>query len=222
MLLQDGTYNAVVRDVSLYCRGDNDRLTAAFKLDVEDKELVHREWVELNDGTISDRAIQRMQECFPTWDGSIEALAEGTCCFDVAVDVVIENEQDQDDPEKWWTRVKWMNAPGGGKTAATLPDKADRSTLVSKYSARFRALAGGAPAKKAEAPPTKPSPSAPKPAATESSTLEECWEKLCTKHPDELHEQVSERWFALMEQTIPDKDQSEFTGEDWAKIAAAI
>jgi hypothetical protein len=154
MLLENGKYAAVVKDASLFMRtvktkdgGTAERLTAAFRLECQGKELVHREWLELNDGTISDKTIKRLRECFPQWDGSIETLEQGFCVRDVEVEVTVENEQDKQDPEKWWTRTRFMDPPGGGSGSAALPEKESRATLVSKYGARFRALAGGTPAR---------------------------------------------------------------------------
>ena len=241
MLLENGTYRAVVKDISVYLRGENERLTGAFKLECEGKELVHREWLELNDGTISDKTIRRLRECFPKWDGNIETLEQGFCVKDVEVDVTVENEQDKQDAEKWWTRTKFMDPPGGGSGTAALPEKESRATLVSKYGARFRALAGGKPAVAPGAMAGKPAvkagppvaaPSAPvapfKPAAmppeptVSPSTLEECWDTLCKKHPDELREQVSERWFKVLERLFPGKDQADLSAQDWGRVMADI
>jgi len=265
MLLENGVYGAVVRDISVYLRGDNERLTAAFRIECEGKEIVHREWLELNDGTISDRTIRRLRDCFPEWDGAIESLEQGFCVQDVEVEVTIENEQDRNDPEKWWTRVRFMDPPGSGGGAAALPEKVSRGTLVSKYGSRFRALAGGTPAKPAGdqrpevgdqktdvAAPTSqrkatlaeraqatreeetrkaetggqrsdmPPPSPRANVIAEPSSLEDCWEALCNKHPDELREQVSERWFKLLERTGRGKDQADFNPADWGRVMAEI
>ena len=246
MLLENGTYRAVVKDISVYLRGENERLTGAFRLECQGKELVHREWLELNDGTISDKTIKRLRGCFPKWDGSIETLEQGFCVQDVEVEVTVENEQDKQDPEKWWTRTKFMDPPGGGSGSAALPDKESRTTLVSKYGARFRALAGGTSVKgesgkgqgvstagtatkagasvpaKAGLPPVKPPASARAGKVEETSTLEECWDALCKKHPDELREQVSERWFQMLAQVVPGKDQADFGPEDWGAVMAVI
>jgi len=237
MLLENGLYRAVVRDISIYLRGENERLTAAFRLECEGKELVHREWLELNDGTISDKTIRRLRGCFPDWDGSIETLEQGFCVQDVDVDVTVENEQDRDDPEKWWTRIRYMDPPGGASGTATMPERENHDTLVSRYGARFRALAGGTPAGAAETQPSTNTPpagnagSVPPPpparapkaeAAVEPSSLEQCWEALCKKHPDELREQLSDRWFKLLEQTVPGKDQADFGPEDWGAVLAAV
>ena len=241
MLLENGLYRAVVRDISIYLRGENERLTAAFRLECEGKELVHREWLELNDGTISDKTIRRLRGCFPDWDGSIETLEQGFCVQDVDVDVTVENEQDRDDPEKWWTRIRYMDPPGGASGTAAMPERENHDTLVSRYGARFRALAGGTsasaqaaadrqapaaetpPAAKAESVPPPPPARAPKAeAAVEPASLEQCWEALCKKHPDELRDQLSDRWFKLQEQTVPGKDQADFGPEDWGAVMVAI
>ena len=79
MLIENGTYRAVVKDISVHLRGENERLTAALRLECEGKELLHKEWLELNDGTISDRTIRRLRDCFTKWDGSIEMLEQGFC-----------------------------------------------------------------------------------------------------------------------------------------------
>ena len=246
MLLENGTYRAVVKDISIYLRGENERLTAAFRLECEGKELVHREWLELNDGTISDKAIKRLRACFPKWDGNIETLEQGFCVQDVEVDVTVENEQDKQDTTKWWTRTKYMDPPGGSSAGAPMPDKESRATLVSKYGARFRALAGGTPSQgvrsqkpevrtgnaegrgrgggAAVAPKAAPVKSAPKAPVTPGavSSLEECWDALCKKFPDELREKVSERWFEVLERVAPGKDQADFGPEDWGKVLAEV
>jgi hypothetical protein len=249
MLLENGKYRAVVKDVHLHLRGEQERLTAAFRLLCEGKELVHREWLELNDGTISDKTIKRLRECFPKWDGSVETLEQGFCVQDVEVDVTVENEQDKQDPDKWWTRTKFMDPPGGGSGSASMPEKVNRATLVGKYGARFRALAGGTPARSVEERVSSGKPAAgatavvapsgplakrmPLPASAGPtagkldtgapvSSLEECWEALCKKHPDELREQVSERWFRLLEQVVPGKDQADFSAEDWGSVLTTV
>jgi len=235
--LENGIYRATVRDISMYLRGENERLTAAFRLDCEGKDLVHREWMELNDGTISDKTIRRLRDCFPQWDGSIETLEQGVCVKDVEVDVTVENEPDRNDPEKWWTRTRFMNPPGGAGGSASMPDRESRATLVSRYGARFRALAGGkqvsgagtaaaATPAPASPPPSAPPPPPPAPAKVEApvapSTLEECWEALCDKHPDELREQVGERWFEILGRVGNGKDQADFEPEDWGRVLAEI
>jgi len=239
MLFENGVYEAIVKDVSLYFRGEMERLTAAFRLECQGKELVHREWVELNDGTLSEKCVKRLRACFPSWDGDIGSLEQGHCCRGVAVLVTVENEQDRTDATKWWTRTRYMNPPGGACSgAATLPDKESRATLVSKYGARFRALAGGSqlavgsrqsavvppkappPAPRPPAPPARSTGSGQAPAAV--SNLEDCWEALCKRHPDELREQVGERWFALLARVVAGKDQADFTSEDWGRVMVEI
>ena len=128
MLIQDGVYVGRVTDVSLWLRGDNERLSAAFRVEVEGKVLVKNEWIELNDGTISDKTIHRLRECFPAWDGSIESLESGTFLGEgFEVSVTIEQEPDKNEPDKYWTVIKWMNPAGSGTGAAKMPDKAAKA-----------------------------------------------------------------------------------------------
>ena len=137
-----------------------------------------------------------------------------------------------------------MDPPGGTSGgAAALPDKVNRATLVGKYGARFRALAGGTTATRSQKPETEkagpastpqagPPPAPMRPQAgpppgtpakpTATSTLEECWDALCKKHPDEFREQVSERWFKLLEQIGEGKDQADFGPEDWGRVMGVI
>jgi len=258
MLLENGVYQAVVKDISVHLRTSKDkkereveRLTGSFRLECEGKELVHKEWLELNDGSISDKIINRLRECFPKWDGSIEALEQGFCVQGAEVKVTLENEQDREDPDKWWTRVKFMDPQGGTRCrSAALPVNLSRTTLVGNYGSRFRALAGGtqvgggtSPSKggsasggkpetekagPAIAPQSGPPPAPPRPPvapatkATAISTLEECWDALCKKHPGEFREQVSERWFKLLEQAGEGKDQADFGPEDWGRVMGVI
>jgi hypothetical protein len=222
MLLENGTYKAVVKDISVYLRGEQERLTAAFRLECEGKELLHREWLELNDGTISDRAIRRLRQCFPKWDGNIETLEQGACVQDVDVDITIENEQDRDDPEKWWTRTRYMDPPGGAMSAAALPESESRTTLVSKYGARFRALSPLQADGQAGPPSIKPPVQMPLETPVTPATLEECWDAMCAKFPNELREQVGKRWFPLVDRIAPGKDQDSIDPTEWGRVLIEV
>jgi len=263
MLLENGKYLAVVKDISVHLRTTKDkeereveRLTGSFRLECEGKELVHKEWLERNDGTINDKTINRLRACFPKWDGSIEMLEQGFCVQGVEVQVAVENEQDRQDPDKWWTRTRFMDPPGGTSGgSAALPNKVNRATLVGKYGSRFRALAGGkqvsgfgVPASveatagrqgsggkpeaekagPASAPQVGPPPAPSRPPAGSPtkdapvSTLDECWDALCKKHPDEFREQVTDRWFKLLEQIGEGKDQADFGPEEWGRVMSVI
>ena len=137
-----------------------------------------------------------------------------------------------------------MDPPGGSSGgAAVLPDKESRATLVSKYGARFRALAGGVSATRSQKPETEkagpastpqagppPAPlrprSGPPPGPPAKggpvSTLEECWNELGKKFPDEMREELSERWFKLLGEVCAGKDQAEFGPEDWGRVMGVI
>ena len=216
-LFEPGTYPAVVKDVSLWTRGENERLSLAVKLDIQGKELVNNVWLELNDGSISQRAIDTLKKCFPNWDGTIEALDVGECCREVEVEVVTENEAGQKDPSKTYTKVKWMNPPGG---SAAMPERADAKTLATKYGAKFRALAGGTkpPARPATAKPKAP----PAKKAAPPSTAEEAYEAFCKANDSLMPEALTEAWYAAMDAVMPGKDQEKLTPEDWGKVKAHV
>lgn len=215
MLLENGTYSGTVKDVSVYLRGDNNRLSAAFRIEIEGKDLKYNAWLELNDGTISTKTVENVRKCFPKWDGTIETLDDQALVEGVQVSCVVENEQDKQDASKWWTRITWMNPPGGA--GAPLPERASKATLAAKYGSKFRALAGGVPSKPpvSTTPPPTPPP-AVKPAGPES-TLEACWDELC-KEPGATRAISEAKWFAL----LAGKEQSTMTGADWGAIMAEI
>jgi len=226
MLLEDGKYTATVQDVYLYERGEQKRLTGAFKIEIEHDgktvDLVHREWLELNDGTISEKAIESLRECFPEWDGTIEALGEGFCCRDVQVQVVVENEQDRKDKDKYWTRTKYMNpvgkANGGG---ADMPETLDKETLSAKYGSRFNAVTGAASKPAAPRAPVVPPP-VRKPAAAAESTLNDCWEKVIEKSPTLNRPQIEARWFDLLEKVHPGRDVGDISPAGWGLVMREI
>jgi hypothetical protein len=228
MLLEDGKYAATVEDVYLYERGNEKRLTGAFKLDVAGKSLVHREWLEINDGTIPTYTIQRLRKCFPDWDGTIEQLAEGHCCRGVAVEVTIENEQDKKDPKKFWTRSLKINAPGDTEEPpANEPEKLDKDTLANRYASRFNAISGATAAPPlASAPPparSAPPPAARKPAAPAAeSTLNDCWAKLAKANDGKSREELEQAWFDLLESVMPGKDSGDYTPADWGAVMQSI
>ena len=216
MLLENGTYSGTVKDVAVYLRGDNNRLSAAFRVEIEGKDLKYNAWLELNDGTISTKTIDGLRKSFPKWDGTIETLDDISVVENVAVSCVIENEQDREDPAKWWTRIKWMNPPGGG--GAELPVKASKATLAAKYGAKFRALAGGVPAKQMTLPPPPFAPVGPPVPPVAESTLEACWASV---EKESASREVAEaRWFALLAKV--GKDQAIMTGADWGRVMVEI
>lgn len=227
MLLENGTYKAVVAKVHLYERGELKRLTAAFLLEVDGKEITHREWLELNDGTISEKTLARLRRCFPKWDGTIEKLEEGFCVRDTEVEIVVENQEDEKEPGKWWTKILFMNPPGG--KGATIPEKMDRGTLVSKYASRFRALAGGTKTveiRKSPAfmPPTHKQEKPPEPAQSPAreATMEECWAAHCQRHDGQPREEVEADWFSLLKHIMPGKESGDFTPQEWGQVLERI
>lgn len=237
MLLENGVYMARVLDVVLYLRGDHQRLTATFKLACEGLELAHNEWLELNDGTISDKTLKRLRVCFPNWDGTIETMETGEAFRDVECEVTVKNEPDKQDPEKMWTRTNSICAPGqSGAGAAAMPQAADRHELVSRYSSLFRSVGGvkpaaaaaRGPARAAAVPPSqrpKAGPGVPpqRPAVkAETSSLAACWAKATSVLPDSSEKEQSDWFWARVEEAVPGKDQEQITPAEWFLVLDLI
>lgn len=103
---------------------------------------------------LSDRAYERslntLREVFAFNDDfeSIGAKLEGRACS-----VVIEFEEDQKEPGKFWPRVKWINPVGAGPK----PVAQVENSLLSRLSKQAKTIARPAEAP-APQPKTKPAP----------------------------------------------------------------
>jgi hypothetical protein len=231
MLLENGKHEGLVKGVSLFLRGEAHRLTGAFKLNVGGVEVVHREYLELNDGTLSEKTVKRLQNCFPKWDGAIENMND-FAVEDTEVEVTARNEQDKEDANKYWTRTEWMQPRGTGGDVE-LPQAVDSKSLAARYGAKFRALSGGkSVAKTVQAPaPAKAAPSAPKaapkaPAApvarVDPSTLEACWEAFSKAQEGQPEDVINGEWFKLLGEAVKGKDQGDFDADDWGRVMVAV
>ena len=104
---------------------------------------------------LSDKAYERslntLREVFAFNDdfATVGPQLEGRACS-----VVIELEQDREDPDKHWPRVKWINAVGGPKAVAPVED-----SLLARLSRQAKGIArpAEAPAPQAKVAP-KPAP----------------------------------------------------------------
>ncbi len=227
MLLPDGKYQAVVKDVYLYERGDQKRLTAAFLLDVEHEgklvEMKHYEWLELNDGSMSKKAAKNLAECFPQWDGTIEALSHGFCCQGVQVQITTENEQDKKDPNIFWTRSRYMDPPG--RTGGSTEERLDPAKL-GEYASRFNAIGAEARANAPQtqaAPPTPPSAQPPTaPATGRESSMIDCWNTLVDRNSGWDRARIEARWFEILGKVCPGKDSGDLTPAEWGTVMRVI
>lgn len=243
--IDDGKYEAVVKAVSPYFRKNEhgSRLSVALKLYIPslDKEIMSRQALELNDGSISTRTLENLRKVFPLWDGQVESLLVASNFEDAPCEVVIEQvERDG----KSFSNVKWVNPLGGG--GQDVPETASKQELLSKYGSKFRALAGGKkstpaakPAPKQEVkeevveedpvedeaeevfkPTPVKAPAKKAPAKKEkvegraAPTMEDCWNMLNKRKPKE----AEELWATFIAEVGGDKDYSDITGEEWSRI----
>jgi hypothetical protein len=216
MILQDGTYDAVVKAGSPYTR-NNGKLSFAAKCSVDEVDIVARIAIELNDGTISTRALDNLRAVFPEWDGTVEGLFRDEWFADKPCQIVVVNEPSPDNPSKTYSNVKWLNPPGG-KGGASLPQKANAKELAARLGAKFRALGGGQPMQSASvmSPAAKP-PSAPKAQAkSATSNMEACWAKLTQNHPME----ANTLWDKILAKHAPGKEYADISPDVWSAIYA--
>ncbi len=194
---------------------------------MEDSGHVMKHWTTLAiQGEVKLRTIEDLKARFgwdgvdPWWFETADGLSE------VPVELVIEDEPDKSDPRKVWSRIKWVNTPGG--RGGTYAAKGDKRALGAKYGALFRAVAGPQPVKPAAQPPAATPPPrsvAPKPEAKADaapSDLNACWQTLCGVMAGESEDSKASNWYALLEQTIPGKTQDDFSPTDWGQVMRAL
>ena len=110
----------------------------------------------LSDNAV-DNSIRTLAEAFG-WDGDLISLQNGHDPFSGKdVEIVVENESYNG---KLRTKVRWLNALGGGRSAAAGIDSKEVESLVAKLARRAMAIAkessGGEQA--ASAPAARPQP----------------------------------------------------------------
>lgn len=144
-------------------------------------------------------------------------------------------------------KVKWLDAVGApvNRELASIDEK-DAKALTNKFKSMMRgkpkAAPAAAPASKPKATPAaKPKAGAAKPAASKATkapaappkpkksaaeqpagmTKEQAWEHLLeTSGLDD--DGLADAWIAACEQVAPDKDEDDFTTEDWGSVAATV
>jgi hypothetical protein len=239
MLVQNGTYGAVAREARVYEK-DNGNLVVCFnfQLGSEADEKFIRGFATLAkaDGTINTKAIDNLKQVFG-WDGHDPFWLTEQDLSGIAVDLVIENETMEDG--KTYSRVKWINTPGGN--SAAMPASADRNSILTRYGAKFRALAGGTPVKPVAKPAVSPVGAPPKvattpllpgipaprkvvplPSSAPVSSAEQCWQFLCDKTHGVEQVAIERLWFDTIASLFPKKEQGDFSPEDWGKVQAKL
>jgi hypothetical protein len=196
----------------------------AFRLEGSGHVLKH--WSALTqDGGPRMKTVEDLKGRFG-WDGVDPWWFETADLSHVEVELVIEDEPDSNDPNKKWSRIKWVNTPGG--RGGNYEARGDKRQLSAKYSSLFRAVAGPQPVKTAAkppaAPPAKKPPAAPPApvAPTEDSTLQDCWGALCEAMGGESQDEMTKNWFAIHEEVVPGKTQDDFSPADWGRVMGRI
>jgi hypothetical protein len=237
MQIQDGRYaGRFTGEVSVY-ENTKGSLVAAFGIEVEGQVRTWFATLVTADGVVSERRVRDLKTMLG-WDGAspdwlLDAADQYAGC---ECEVEIINEPGNDG--QTYSNIKYVDPPGGG-AAGKLPEAMDKRTLVTKYAAKFRAIAGGAPtrplrtgppptAPRAATPPLPaacPPPSRPPmaPPQQQTVTMEECWAVLTQAGiPGSTREQLEGDWFAMANEVAPGKQPADFAPADWARMKARI
>ena len=142
MNIADGTYGARPGAASVY-ESEKGALVLALVVKLTDgPELKSYHTLVNKDGAINTRTVDNLK-AWSGWDGTDPFWFMERDLSGIDVEVVIVNEPGFSDATRLYPKVKWVNPPGGGMGG--VPDAADRRTVLAKYGAKFRALAGGTP-----------------------------------------------------------------------------
>jgi hypothetical protein len=248
--IQPGTYAACATQAAVYDK-PNGPLVLCLELAVRSDPPVRLKGYQsftTKDGALNSRCIASLRECFPEWDGTDPFWFKDADLASQELSVVIEDEVSDRDG-KTYSKVAWINPPGG-RGGGAMPASGNRAAILAKYGARFRALAGGVPAKPAAAPaaaapaPTPPGPACPAKLEERSgapveddggsepgdepeggartSDMQECWHAFCEACPHKDRATISKAWWATLKDTVPGKQQGDFTPEDWGRVMLAI
>jgi len=231
MQIENGVYAARPTAVSV-TESKAGNLMTVIKFQIkEGPELTFYSVLAKTDGTINTRNVDDLKK-WSGWDGCDPYWLMEADLTQTDVELVVENGPSLTDPSKTWPNIKWVNPPGQSGGAA-MPKAADRGAVAAKWGAKFRALAGGAPAARRPAgpapaapapaqpapPPSRPAAKAP-PAAPTRATQASAWAKLDAAAGNMPQAQKEELWFGFVDAT--GMDQADMTPAGWTQIEAAI
>lgn len=219
MLLENGKYISRSTERVVY-ETDQGALCVAIKCEVMEGEKTGTvvksvQTIAKRDGTLQERTIATLKEVFG-WDGTDPFWLMETDLSDKHFEIEIENQQDAQDPNKVYSSVKWLNPLGGGP-GVKMPTPANKQSVLAKYGSRFRALAGGTPAKPATPPPPKAATPPPPPSGP-TATMEQAWNALWEANPGITNEQATQTWQREIARLFPGKTNSDLTPQDWAAL----
>lgn len=224
-MIAEGTYTARACAGSVW-ESDKGALMLTLDLEITDEthpgqRLFSRQCIVQRDGTVSEITVENLRAAFG-WDGADPFWFEDYNHYmDREIEIVVVHETYNG---KDYAAVKYINAPGGGRT---MPKSADRKTIMAKYGAKFRALSQtSAPTRTTNSAPPQPGPPTPPPTRTastpppaaakvEPSDMNEAWATLCDANPSASHETLTKIWQDTIADLFKGKDNSDLTPEDW-------
>ena len=231
MLPTVGTHTAHAGERSVY-ESQSGALMLALRCEVDpNTAIVSHQCLMQKDGTPNQRTLDTLRQVFG-WDGTDPFWLVDTDLSAVEFDIVVEPDSYEG---KNTVRVAWIN-PKGSSHGGPLKS-GDRTTILAKYGAKFRAVAGPQPVARAAAPkPQSPAaPPAPRPAApaprppqppnvpVAGASMEDAWKAFCNAPGAPANDQdtLTAKWYALVADLGGGRPQAELTREDWGRIKTA-
>ena len=221
--MENGTYKAhpVAGQAASIEEAKSGSLMLYVKFEVENGPTLRSSHCLVNkEGVVMTNNLASLKK-WSGWDGLDPYWFMENELSGIEVELVVENKPGYNDATKMFPEIKWVNAPGSGG-GLPLPEPADKKLVLAKFGAKFRALAGGAPAaRKPPAPAAKPPPPA-KPAAPAAkvATQTEAWDLLNKVAAGEKSDAIEAAWYKYVDAT--GMDQAEMTPEGWAQVVKAI
>lgn len=250
--IADGKYNAVPDAASVYEKNGKLCLECRFSLcdgegtPYDTAKQSKRFWLTSADGAVNMKTVEQVRKWCPQWDG-IDPFwfTEGSNFAEVGmVEVVLQTRPyvGSDGQQHRWQDIAWVNPLGDGSRG--MVESGDKKAIMAKYGAKFKAAAvtsGKAPAVASRAPSVppkpaakaharKPAPKAPAKPAQKDDAIpagidgqEIVWNRYCESLPDGTSTQErDDGWFALLDEVAKDKDQQDFTSDEWTRVAEKI
>lgn len=225
--IQDGNYH-LSPTKGIVSESQKGNLMVVLFFDVNGIELRGYNVLAKADGSINERTLYKLRQCFPGWDGTDPFWFMDNDISGYTVEVVVENETNEDGT---FARVKWINPIGGGGGGASL-EVADRRSVMTQFGNKLKTLAGGTPIRPQAAPqaavpkegehipPTpKVAPMRPQaaPPARPAPDMNSAWARLVEMTPKMNNANREAVWFNLTDQ---------YGGvaaiTDWAAVIADI
>lgn len=210
---------------SVYEKPDNGSLICCLIVNVGGSDLKYHFTLLTTADGVKEKTVANLKSILPEWSGDIGELFDIVSAGEYAGREVEADCEPREYNNKTYTSIKWLNPPGGG---TSVPQSTDKSALLKKYGAKFRAISPQKP--KPAAPPTvtptfAPKPAAPKPkpatkAAVEPSSAEACWSAINAVMEGKPDDEVQAKWYEII--GGESVDTSAWDGQKWGEILLAI